>query len=107
MQWIDNKILNTNISLKYLMNLKKILGRKSTGKGRSGSKRGVKIPELALAVLKYELETLASLQDRYQGRLCLPGRAYQFALVHYPHCSRAGVLSTSTRNQLTPALKRR
>jgi len=83
--------------------LKKILGRKSTGKGKSGSKRGAKIPELVLAVLKNELERLGSLQGRYQCRLCLPDRAYLFALVHYTDRRREGILSRLPLHQLHEA----
>lgn len=58
---------------------------------------------LSSAVLKYELEVLASLQGRYQHRLCHPGRAYQFALVHYTQCSGVGMLSSSPLPQLQEA----
>lgn len=52
-----------------------MLGKKSAGKDRTGSKRGAKIPVLVSAVLNYKLEMLASLQSRYPCRLCLLGRA--------------------------------
>lgn len=56
---------------------------KATGKDRNGSKRRAEIPELVVAVLKEELETLVRLQGSYQCRQCFPGRPHQFALVRH------------------------
>lgn len=100
MLWLDTRMLNTNISLKYAMNLKECL--LDCQLVMIGMEIEFQIFELVLVVLKYKLEALSRPQGRYQCRLCLPGRVYQFPLGSF---SSGGVWSScsSSRTQLMPS----